>query len=209
MRTTTDPADFLHSPIHYVDSFALTSSTLAQFTPNNSVIFLGTHKISFTPEVAGELSSTFGDPPPSVVEISKRLPQLLFPELDMIEPFYHTPFHRERIPDELLKYWNVMNDGTINLPPSNMFIPDDFSIISKSSSDSNSPAKLNNDNNAVSMWWLLDTDDFHEPRVNLMCQLNNTNASTSAAWEGKIVTYCIAGVFVGEKFHGLKIISGR
>ena len=185
MRTTTDPADFLRNPIRYKEAFSLTNSTLAQFTPNNSVIFLGTHKISFSPEVAEELNYTSDGSPPNYTEASGGV-QFPFPKLDTIEEIYRTPFHRERIPDELLRYWDVVNDSGISLPPSNTFIPTDFAILNKTSSDSNNPSRLDNsDNNAVSMWWLLDTVDFHEPRVNIMCQLNNTNASISAAWEGK------------------------
>ena len=187
MRTTADPADFLRNPIRYIDSLNLTNSTLAQFTPNNSVIFLGTHKISFTPEVAEELNYTSDDSPLNSTEASGGV-QFPFPELDTIERLYRTPFHRERISDELLKYWDVVNDGSISLPPSNTFIPSDFTIISKSPSDSDIPTKLaNTDNKPASMWWLLDTNDFHEPRVNLMCQLNNTNVSILAGWEGKIL----------------------
>ena len=185
MRTTTDPADFLRNPIRYVDSFNLTNSTLAQFTPNNSVIFLGTHKITFTDEVAEELNYTSDDSPLNITEISGGV-QFPFPELDTIEWLYRTPFHRMAIPSELLMYWDVENDSRISLPDNNLYIPTDFTIINKLPTDSDIPMKLSNaDNNAVSMWWLLDTDDFHEPRVNLMCQLNNTNASISAAWEGK------------------------
>ena len=169
-----------------MDSFNLTNSTLAQFTPNNSVIFLGTHKISFTPEVTEELNYTSDGSPPNITEDSGGV-RFPFPDLDTIERLYRTPFHRDPIPGELLIHWNVVNDGSVSLPSSNKFIPNDFSIISKSSNDSNRPTRLNNtDNKAVSMWWLLDTDDFHEPRVNLMCQLNNTNASITPAWTGEI-----------------------
>ena len=187
MRTTTDPADFLRNPIRYKPSFNLTNSTLAQFTPNNSVIFLGTHKITFTDQVAEELNYTSDDSPVNVTEISGGV-QFPFPELDVIEQLYRTPFHRMPIPSELSVYWNVANDSNIRLPPSNMFIPNDFTIINKSSNVPDVPTKLSNpDIKPASMWWLLDTDDFHEPRVNLMCQLNNTNANISAAWEGKIL----------------------
>ena len=187
MRTTTDPADFLRNPIRYEETFSLTNSTLSHFTPNNSVVFLGTHKITFSPEVAQELNYTSDDSPPNITEASGGM-QFPFPELDTIEEIYRTPFHRERISDELLKYWDVVNDDSISLPPSNRFIPTDFTIFNKPQNDSNIPKKLpNTDNKPASMWWLLDTNDFHEPRVNLMCQLNNTNVSISAAWEGKIL----------------------
>ena len=184
MRTTTDPADFLDNPIRYVDSFNLTNSTLAQFTPCNSVIFLGTHKITFTTEVAEQLNYTSDDSPPGNTGISGGV-QFPFPELDVIEPLYRTPFHREQIPDELLTYWNVAKDDQIHLPAKNQFIPADFTILTKTKNDSDTPKKLSSmDNKPASMWWLLDTDDFHEPRVNIICHLNNTNASISAAWEG-------------------------
>ena len=197
MRTTTDPADFLRNPIRYEEAFSLTNSPLVQFTPNNSVVFLGTHKISFSPEVAKELSYTSDGSPPNITEASGGM-QFPFPELDTIEEIYCTPFHRERISDELLKYWDVVNDGSVSLPPSNTFIPTDFTVFNKTQNYSNIPTRLAGaaDNNIASMWWLLDTNDFHEPRVNLMCQLNNTNASISAAWEGKIP--CLYYVFQGE-----------
>jgi secreted Zn-dependent insulinase-like peptidase len=140
--------------------------------------------------VAEELNYTSDGSAPNVTEDSGGI-QFPFPDLDTIELLYRTPFHRKRIPDELLMYWNVVNDGSVSLPASNTFIPDDFSIISKSPNDSNSPAKLSSDNNAVSMWWLLDTNDFHEPRVNLMCQLNNTNTSITPAWDGESNSHTI------------------
>lgn len=187
MRTTTDPADFLRNPIRYVDSFSLTNSTLAQFTPSNSVIFLGTHKISFTPEVAEELNYTSDGSPPNITEDSGGV-QFPFPDLNAIEQLYRTPFHRDHIPDQLMMYWNVARDDQIRLPATNQYIPEDFTIYPKSANDSDTPKKLPNsasNEKAASMWWLLDTDDFHEPRVNLMCQLNNTNTSVTPAWEGK------------------------
>ena len=184
MRTTVDPADFLRNPLRYKDSFSLTNSTLAQFTPNNSVIFLGTHKINFTSEVAEELNYTSDDSPPSYDGTPGGV-LFPFPELDKIEPLYRTPFHRQKISSNLSDYWDVANDDQIQLPASNQFIPDNFTIISKSPSDSNIPVRLSNTNNTVSMWWLLDTNDFHEPRVNIKCLLNNTNASITAAWQGK------------------------
>ena len=145
--------------------------------------------------MAEELSYTSGDSPPENAGISKRV-QFPFPELDVIEPFYRTAFHRERIPNELLKYWDVVNDGSVSLPPSNTFIPTDFTIFNKTQKYSNIPKKLPNaDNRPASMWWLLDTNDFHEPRVNLKCLLNNTNASISASWEGKILANYLARVF--------------
>ena len=189
MRTTTDPADFLRNPIRYIDSFNLTNSTLAQFTPNNSVIFLGTHKISFTSEVAEELNYTSDDSPLNNTEASGGV-QFPFPDLDTIERLYRTPFHREHISDELLMYWDVAKDDRIQLPAKNQYIPEDFTIYPRSVNDSDNPKILSNpdnDDRPVSMWWLLDTDDFHEPRVNIMCQLNNTNAGITAAWEGKIL----------------------
>ena len=186
MRTAKDPADFLHNPLRYKPSFSLTKSTLAQFTPNNSVIFLGTHKISFSPEVAKELHYSSNGSPPRRVKTSGGV-QFPFPELNRIEPIYCTPFHHERIPAELLTFWDVVADDRIQLPAKNQFFPTNFTIYPKTRNDSRVPKRLeNSDNNAVSMWWLLDTEDFHEPRVNVMCQLNNTNASISAAWEGKI-----------------------
>ena len=136
--------------------------------------------------MAEELNYTSDGSPPNITEDSGgfRFP---FPDLDTIERIYRTPFHHDHISNELLTHWNVVNDGSVSLPPSNTYIPNDFSIISKSPSDSNRPTRLDNtDNNAVSMWWLLDTDDFHEPRVNLKCQLNNTNATISPAWTGEI-----------------------
>ena len=187
MRTTADPADFLHNPIRYVDSFNLTNSTLAQFTPNNSVIFLGTHKISFTDEVAEELNYTSDGSPPNITEDSGGI-QFPFPELDTIERWYRTPFHHDPIPDQLLTYWNAARDDTIQLPATNQYIPTDFTIYPKLANDSDTPKKFPisaSNEKLATMWWLLDTDDFHEPRVNLMCQLNNTNASISPAWEGK------------------------
>ena len=189
MRTITDPADFLRNPIRYEPSFILTNSTLAQFTPNNSVIFLGTHKISFTPEVAEQLNYTSADSPLNNTEASGGV-QFPFPDLDIIEQLYRTPFHHERISSELLMYWDVAKDDRIQLPAKNQYIPEDFTIYPRSVSDSDTPEKLSNpdgDDRPVSMWWLLDTDDFHEPRVNIMCQLNNTNASIAAVWEGKIL----------------------
>ena len=186
MRTTKDPADFLRNPIRFKPSFSLTNSTLAQFTPNNSVVFLGTHKISFSPEVAEELNYTSDDSPPMNNVTSKEV-EFPFPELDNIEPIYRTPFHRERISDELLTFWDAVYDDGIQLPANNHFLPKDFTVYSKAPKDPKIPIRLNNsDNNAISMWWLLDTDDYHEPRTNIMCQLNNTNASISAAWEGNI-----------------------
>ena len=185
MRTTVDPADFLRNPIRYKDSFSLTNSTLAQFTPNNSVIFLGTHKINFTSEVTEELNYTSGDSPPRY-DGSPGGVQFPFPELDKIEPLYRTPFHREQISSKLSDYWDVAKDDQIQLPASNLYIPTDFTIFTRTVNDSHTPTKISNtDTNAVSMWWLLDTDDFHEPRVNIRCQLNNTNVNVTAAWEGK------------------------
>ena len=204
MRTTTDPADFLRNPIRYVDSFNLTNSTLAQFTPNNSVIFLGTHKISFTSEVAEELNYTSDDSPLNNTEASGGV-QFPFPDLDTIERLYRTPFHRERISDELSTYWDVAKDDQIQLPAKNQYIPEDFTIYPRSVNDSDNPKKLNNpdnDDRPISMWWLLDTDDFHEPRVNVMCQLNNTNAGITAAWEGKSLM-----ILYGRNLRGRKALS--
>ena len=189
MRTTNDPADFLRNPHRYKPSLGLTKSTLAQFTPNNSVVFLGTHKISFTPEVAKVLNYTSDDSPPKNDEASGEV-QFPFPKLNRIEPFYRTPFHCERISDELLTYWDVAKDDEVWLPAKNNFFPTDFTIYPKTRSDTEVPKRIDNsDNNAVSMWWLLDTDDYHEPRVNVLCQLNNTNASITPAWEGKVPYY--------------------
>ena len=191
MRIAKDPADFLHNPHRYKPSFSLTNSTLAQFTPKNSVIFLGTHKISFTSEVAKELHYVSDGSPPRNVKPSGGV-QFPFPNLNRIEPIYCTPFHRERIPAELLTFWDVIADDQIKLPTKNQFFPTNFTIYPKTRNDSNIPKRLDNsDNNAVSMWWLLDTEDFHEPRVNLRCQLNNTNANITPAWEGKIPTLSV------------------
>ena len=186
MRTTHDPADFLGNPLRYQPCFNLTSSTLAKLTPNNSVIFLGTHKITFSPSVAEQLNFTSNESPPLSGNETSGTTLFPWPELDKIEPLYLTPYHREAIPEELLKYWEVKDDGSVQLPPKNTFIPNDVSIINKLSNDSNQPTELNTDiNTAVSLWWLLDTKDFHEPRVNIRCLLNNTNVTVSPSWEGK------------------------
>ena len=111
--------------------------------------------------------------------------QFPWPELDEIEPLYQTPYHRDAIPEELLKYWEVKDDGSVQLPPKNTFIPNDFSITNKSSTDSNQPTELPTGVDGVSLWWLLDTKDFREPRVNIRCLLNSTNVTVLPAWEGR------------------------
>ena len=185
MRTTRDPADFLGNPLRYQPCFNLTSSTLAKLTPNNSIILLGTHKITFSPSVAEQLNFTSTETPPLGNNGTSGMNQFPWPELDEIEPIYLTPYHRETIPEELLKYWEVKDDGSVQLPPKNTFIPNDFSIINKSTSDPSQPTRLSTDFSGVSLWSLLDTNDFHEPRVNVRCLLNNTNVTVSPSWEGK------------------------
>ena len=187
MRTTRDPADFLRNPLRYQPCFNLTSSTLAKLTPKNSLIFLGTHKINFSPSVAEQLNITSNESPPLTSNETSGMNRFPWPELDEIEPLYLTPYHRQAIPEELLKYWEVQDDGSVQLPPKNTFIPDEISIVNKSSNDPSQPIRLNTDSDAraVSLWWLLDTKDFHEPRVNIRCLLNNTNVTVSPSWEGK------------------------
>ena len=189
MRTVRDPADFLKNPRRYEACYNLTSSTLNQLTPNNSLVFLGTHKITFSQDVAQQLNFTSsGSPPPANNGTSEGV-QFPWPELDTIEPIYLTPFHRDKIPDDLLSYWSNAVNHSVQLPERNAFIPSDFTIINEPSNSSSQPTRLSNaDNNAVSMWKLLDTRDFPQPRVNIECMLNNTNATISAAWEGTVET---------------------
>ena len=190
MRTVSDPADFLGNPLRYRPCFNLTSSTLAQFSPNNSIIFLGTHKIKLSPNVSEMLNITSNESPSPVNNVTTGAPEFPWPELEVIEPLYLTPFHQEAIPEELINYWQVTNDVNIRLPAKNQYIPSDFTIINKSAGASDHPTRLSNtDNSAVSAWWLLDTQDFPEPRVNVECLLNNTNASISPSWEGNVFPF--------------------
>ena len=190
MRTVSDPADFLGNPLRYRPCFNLTSSTLAQLSPTNSIIFLGTHKLNFSLNVSEILNITSNESPPPVNNVTTGAPEFPWPELEVIEPLYLTPFHQEAIPDELINYWQVTSDGSIQLPAKNQYIPSDFTIFNASVNGSGHPKRLrdNDNNNRVSMWWLLDTQDFPEPRVNIECLLNNTNASVSPSWEGKAIT---------------------
>ena len=191
MRTARNPADFLKNPLRYQPCFNLTTSTLAQLTPNNSVVFLGTHKITFNSSVAQQLNFTSDESPPLDNNGTSGPSEFPWPDLDEIEPIYLTPYHREPITETLLKYWEVKDDHSIQLPPKNGFIPTDFLIINKSSSDPNQPTqwRVDNTDRAVSLWSLLDSKDFREPRVNIKCLLNNTNASISPSWEGKVFLF--------------------
>ena len=183
MRTVRDPVDFLLNPRRFQPSYNLTISTLSQFTPEDSIIFLGTHNITFNANITEILNFNSTDVPPTAN--TSGTVQFPWPKLDQIEPIYQTPFHREAIPPSLIDHWNLANDTDISLPPKNVFIPDDFTIIDKSPNSSNVPVKVDGTNDSVSMWSLLDTEDFRGPRVNIMCMLNQTNTSISPSWEGE------------------------
>lgn len=192
MRTVRDPADFLQNPLRYQASFNRTKSVLAQFTPGNSLVFLGTHKITIAANVSELLNFTSSESPPTSNNGSSDVVQFPWPELDNVEPIYCTPFHHDVIPESLLNYWNVSKTdvGNLQLPSTNLFIPDPASltIIEKFPNATNQPVKLPGTQDSVSMWSLLDTKDFHEPRVNIECLLNNTNVTISPSWEGEFLS---------------------
>ena len=185
MRVVEEPADVLPNPRRYLPDYHLTVSTASYLSPNNSLIFIGTKKVNITDgvkEQANLQNITDTSPQPMGDHVISR------PILDQIEPIYDTPFHLDNISHDLLSYWNeAPSVGDLRLADANVFIPSNLSIIPPSENCTASPCLPVN---VSGHWFLLDTANFPEPRVNFRCELRlsedyRRESSRSASWDGE------------------------
>lgn len=125
MRTIKDPADFLSPPKRAVLDVQLIKNSLNKLTPSNSVVFIGSPNF---------LNAT-----------STSLNGLPRPKLDAVEPWFSTRFSKIGIPNDVLKNWGT-NDDTVKLrlPPGNIFIPKNLTVLSLDKAHSTVPTQVEN-----------------------------------------------------------------
>ena len=138
MRLVENPADLLGNPHRLLLNETLVRSVLESLTPNNSLVFLGTHHVNFSRDL--DLDLPHDGPPEQDSASSVTYP---WPDLNEIEPFYSTPFAIVNTPSELVDYWG--GEGTIDdlsLPKKNEFIPRNFTILPPPATPSAVPIRV-------------------------------------------------------------------
>jgi secreted Zn-dependent insulinase-like peptidase len=166
MRVVRDVADILPNPRRHQPDYSLTISTAQHFTPNNTLVFIGTHQENGSTPTEGATTT------------------IPIPFLDATEPIYGTPFHNATIPEYLLGYWNYTEAwdtkySELTLAGDNMFIPRNYSLL---------PPPLESKPELLSLtssetWVLTDTGLFPEPRASFTCELRSGSNETSVLRE--------------------------
>lgn len=164
MRVVKFPADVLPNPRRYQPDYALTINIATHFTPNNTLIFIGTHQNNS----AQTATST----------------EVPIPSLDSTEAIYGTPFHNAEITDELLTFWMYSPewdtiDPGLALAGDNSFIPHNFTIHPAPSESE--PRRTEWASSET--WVLLDTELFPQPRASFTCELRSGCNESSALRE--------------------------
>lgn len=170
MRVEECPADFLPNPCRYQSDYNHTLITASYFTPNNTVIFIGTHNIN--------------DSNPDTPTGAVQLPQAV---LNDTEPYYSTLFGNVPIPSDLLTYWgpNTTLDGMysgLSLATKNDFVPEDLGILPPPPPPQPVDPQLASTGSGTDETWFLQDPSFTQPRVNLRCELRSANVEPSAHW---------------------------
>lgn len=180
MRVVELPADFLPNPRRYISNYSLVHSIAEMFTPENSVIFIGTQTINSSANLTEHLLPVDLLPVPAD---GNRVP---LPTLNLVEPIYYTPFTIFDIPQELLLYWNSSQaNPELRLAVPNKFVPDSTNLCPAPVSNLTAPKQLTSMPAAVEAWVFPDTKSFYEPKVNLRCELKTASAEKTAHWEGE------------------------
>ena len=113
MRLVTDPQDFLGNPKRRLLNISLIRQVLTSFSPENSLVFIGTQHLSVNGSSLNQSSPV----------------NLPWPALNETEPIYSTPYALMDTPDSVLQYWRTSNSAGLWLPKNNPFIPQDFHIL--------------------------------------------------------------------------------
>ena len=190
MRVVDDPEDFLSSPQLFLPDHTLFLSVLDCMCPSNAVLFLGTQRLnisSLVTNITGVPSQGKGQLNQSSVATPIPWPD----QLDMYEDIYKTPYDVRNISDELADFWSNSSEGfdTLQLPQPNQFIVSKLDVLSKPDNASDVPVEVLNEK-GFSLWWLLDSGDFPEPRVNFRCDITSAGAEPSPHREGVCVCVC-------------------
>ena len=187
MRVVDDPEDFLASPKRYIPNSSLFKDTLASMHPEDATIFIGTRRLNISPNVTSQtgIDST-GQLP---LEQAGLLPinQIPWPtQLNKWEGVYKIPYDVVTVNDTLASFWKTDSSefDSFNIPMSE-YAARNLKVLEKPFNSSTVPLEIQRESGS-SLWWLQDTTDFPEPRVNLRCDINTTNAQLCPDWEGMI-----------------------
>ena len=191
MRVAKNPADFLPNPRRYVSNYSLAVSTAKLFVPGNTLVFITARPSSSPGSGSGSgLGSEFGEGEAleSVAGVMAGV-EIPNPERNLTEPIYNTSYSYIDIPRKLLLYWSYnqtlpltsSNEHLLYLPGPNNFIPSSLELLP--SDEKTTPTLLPDDNGSGSEnWYLQDTLDFPQPKVNVRCELRPASFQNSSVW---------------------------
>ena len=187
MRVVDDPEDFLSSPQRLLPDHTHFMSTLECMTPSSAVILITSQSLNINTDVtnATGISSQDHTPLDQLGEVKGHIPWPT--ELDTYEYFFKVPYGIENISADLAEFWNIGSGfEALKLPNMNRFIVvDDLVVEVKPDNSSAVPMEIVAAE-GMSLWWLMDTEDFPEPRVNFFCDVRSANSASSPNWEGTL-----------------------
>ncbi len=186
MRVIDSPEDFLSSPERLLPNYTLFLSTLDCMVPSNALVLLSSQQLNISTTVSNVTGiSSQGHPKLVQTGVKGHIPWPV--ELNMYEYFFEVPYTVENISTELADFWSTKGSGfdALKLPGANSFVVSNLTL-EKKPNNSTVPTMIANDE-GISLWSLLDTNDFPEPRVNLNCDIRSSNTESSILQEGE---YC-------------------